>query len=304
MPLIVNSSTSNTPSSSGLIAHALEWLANGDKIALITLVSIEGNAPYPVGTQMLVNQNGDYLGQITGGCAEVALAEQAVNVIDSGKNVTQRYGLGSIFFDIQLPCGSGIDVYIDVQSKAEEYETLNQQLISRSVVDKVIKSECGLFTKTYQPNERLILFGQGPILISLAQLALTSGFEVICIPQKTDDANELKVLGVKATVLDEAQGEFRDYCDPFTGLVSLFHEHSYEMRFLQTALETDLFYIGALGSKQTQVNRLNALRDVGCEDAKLKRILGPVGLDIKAETPAQIAVSIMAQIIAQKPKLS
>ena len=141
MSLFINHANNQTPNSCGLISIALEWIDRGDKVALITLVNIEGNAPYPVGTQMLVNQKGEYRGQITGGCAEVALAEQAVAVISSGKNVTQRYGLDSPFFDIQLPCGSGIDVYIDALSTRANYQRISQSLSQRNIIQKSFKTE-------------------------------------------------------------------------------------------------------------------------------------------------------------------
>ena len=289
-----------------LIATAVEWLQRGDRIAMLTLVAIEGSAPYPIGSQMLVNQQGEYRGQITGGCVETALAEQAVIAINSGLDATHRYGLGSPFFDIQLPCGSGIDVFIDVSTELAQFTEIRSALDVRRPVQQemqqVLQSGQAAFTRTYYPNERLIIIGQGPIFASLAQLALLSGFEVICIAPDAGNIQRLTDLGIVANPIQTAVPDFTAYCDKFTALVSLFHEHDFETDVLRAALQTDLYYIGALGSQRTHAVRLQALRDQGIEGHSPDKIFGPVGIDLKAETPAQIAVSVLAQVIQKMPK--
>ena len=123
------------------------------------------------------------------------------------------------------------------------------------------------------------MFGQGPIVNSLRNLATRSGFDVLLF-----DHHELVNLA--------------SYCDQYTGLVSLFHEHDLEFDILSSALQSDLFYIGALGSKRTHETRLKQLSERGVEQEKLAKIHAPVGLDIGAITPQQIAVSIVAEMIA------
>ena len=285
-----------------LISNAIDYLIRGDQIALVTLVNIEGNAPYPVGSQMMVNQAGEYLGQITGGCAETALAEQAVTLIKQKTNTSQRYGLNSPFFDIQLPCGSGIDVYFDVEATLSIYQKINAQLQQRSVAQITLETETASFVKHFQPNERLIIFGQGPILTHLAELAISSGFEVLCVAQDYKSIEQLHSAGISACDLPTGQKTFIEYCDSYTALVSLFHEHDLETAILGTALEQPLFYIGALGSKLTHCRRIDALLKNGYEKSAIDKICGPIGMDIKAQTPAYIAISILAEIIGNMPK--
>jgi len=285
-----------------LISDAVRWMTAGDRVALLTLVAIEGSAPYPLGSQMLVNQRGEFLGQITGGCAEIALAEQAVKAITERQNCTQRYGLDSPFFDIQLPCGSGIDIFIDVATSLQHYQELERDLESRVQSTHHFDTQVGGFTKTYRPNERLIVLGQGPILECLCRLALASGFEVICIVQAANAIAPPEVQGLITSELQTGQSQFYDYCDDYTALVSLFHEHEYETQVLTNALASKAFYIGALGSRATQAKRLTALSGAGVDANQLERIHGPVGLDIQSETPAQIAISILAEIIQKMPK--
>lgn len=95
------------------LTHLIEWQNTGLKTALITLINVDGRSPYPVGTQMGVAENGDYCGYLTSGCAEKAIIQHALLAIKSQVTAVQRYGKGSPYFDIVLPCGSGIDVFID-----------------------------------------------------------------------------------------------------------------------------------------------------------------------------------------------
>lgn len=275
------------------VSRALRLLNAGKKIALVTLVHIEGNAPYPVGSQMLVSESGEFFGQITGGCAESAIADQAVEVIGKGENLTERYGLDSPYFDIQLPCGSGIDVFFDCQLSREYLLALETELNCRRSTTRSISS----IIKEYHPNARLLALGQGPILLKLALLALESGLEVVCVAQNDDTE---KLLQEEKLAYHRLDSDFTlsQACDDHTAIVSLFHEHDLETPLLNEALSTDVFYIGALGSKKTQQTRLDSLRAVGVAEPLLARIHGPVGIDIGANTPSQIAISILAEVIA------
>lgn len=293
----------NTPSQTSiLLSHAVKLMEHGERIALLTLVNIEGSAPYPVGAQMLVSERGESWGQITGGCAETALIEQAMLAIKENKNQTHRYGLNSLFMDIQLPCGSGIDVHFEVSNSLECYHQKVTQLIARQPAKLTLRTAKKPYTSHYLPCERLIVFGQGPILAHLAQQALACGFEVIVIVQDETDHIKLQKMGVHSATLQEAKGQYERFIDGYTAIVSLFHEHERETDILRHALASPAFYIGALGSKHTHAQRLSALKAAGFSDVELARIFGPVGMDINAATPSHIAISIIAQMIAQLPK--
>ena len=257
-----------------LITQAINYLERGFSIAMLTLIDIEGNAPYPVGSQVLVRDDGKFIGQITGGCAEQALVEQALSVIASGVNTVERYGVNSRFFDIQLPCGSGLDIEFDVESNLAFYKGISQALKQRKAVE--VSS-----VKTYYPTSRLLIFGQGPIISHLINFATEAGFEVFLFSHDNGSSYSLN-----------------NYCDQFSGLVSLFHEHDLEIDILTSVLSSKLFYIGALGSRRTHAARLDKLTLCGVSKHDLDRIHGPIGLDIGAITPSQIAVSIVAQVIA------
>ena len=285
---------------SNLISDAVRWLEAGHRIAMLTLVEIEGSAPYPVGTQMLVNETGDFIGQITGGCAEAALALQAIEAIKVAENSHQRYGLNSPFFDIRLPCGSGIDILFDVTTPLADYQVINEKLNNRRSVHISYPAPEGKLEKSFLPNERLIVCGQGPILVQLVALAQSAGFEVIALTHE----QALKPIdgGIHYADLDANRRQMVEHCDEFTAFVSLFHDHDYETDLLMSVLGSPLFYIGALGSQKTHQHRVDLLRDAGVDESMLQRVHGPVGLDIGAQTPAQIAVSILAELIKYLPK--
>ena len=278
-----------------IIALASTWAAS-QRVALVTLINIEGNAPYPVGAQMLVAESGQFAGQITGGCAEQAIADHAVVAIKEQVNGQERYGLDSRYFDIQLPCGSGIDVYFETGLDASEYLDMANRLAAREVIEWEIDAELGCFKKTFLPTPILVVAGQGPIVQALAKLAQLSGFAILIIAQNDATLDQCESAGLTAHRLDTIDLEDLP-TDPYCAFVSLFHEHDLETPLFTRLLPRNWFYFGALGSRRTQQKRCAELADNGVPAALIKKIHGPVGLNIGANTPEQIAVSTLAHVI-------
>jgi xanthine dehydrogenase accessory factor len=148
----------------------------------------------------------------------------------------------------------------------------------------------------------MLLLGQGPILLSLAKMALLTGFEVVCIGQHAEAVQQLSDNGIKAVELNKLDRGIAAYIDAFSAVVSLFHEHEHETQLLYSALQSHAFYIGALGSRRTQAQRIATIESLGVDRQKLERIHGPVGLNIGAQTPAQISISILAEVIDHLPR--
>jgi len=292
-----------------LIDTALSWSEQGLSTALVTLVAIEGNAPYPIGSQMLVSETSEFIGQITGGCAEVAIADQARLAIKTKQNATVRYGLDSPYFDIKLPCGSGVDVYFDVELSTEKLRQIHTQLSSRQVHVQSLNTKLGKVDKCYRPTPRLVVAGQGPIMQQLTELATRTGFDVACIAQNSATKTLLDTASFDSNSIESlteasAQQELIDTLDRYCAFVSVFHEHEFEVPLIQSALASRAFYIGALGSRKTHAARCEALSAEGVTQQQLNRVHGPVGLDIGANTPAQIAISILSQVIQQMNQTS
>ena len=285
-----------------LISTTLDFLAKKHQVALVTLCNIEGSAPYPLGTQMLVRDDGVFVGQITGGCAEQAIADQALVNLQSKTNGTQRFGLNSPYFDIQLPCGSGIDVLVDVETPIEEYKEIQSSLDARQEITKVLEFDAGSIVRKYLPNQRLVLVGQGPILMHAAKLSLATGFDVCCLAQDDRTLDYLRQHDLRASLMADTPTD-ESQIDRYTGVVSLFHEHELENDLLSLALKSEAFYIGALGSRRTHAQRCEQLiGQHGHDRQELERIHGPVGININAQSPSQIASAVVSQAIDELNK--
>jgi len=153
------------------------------------------------------------------------------------------------------------------------------------------------FVEVFNPSLRLILVGAVHIAQPLAQMAAVAGYDVSIVDPRASFATDTRFPGVK--LVDEWPDDALKKLDPDrrTAVVTLTHDPKLDDPALAVALKSDAFYIGSLGSRRTHATRLQRLKDMGFKDSELTRIHGPVGLDIEAITPAEIAVSILAQVI-------
>lgn len=297
------------------ILHA--WQSAGRKCALVTLIHIDGSAPRPPGSQMAVAEDGGFAGYITGGCAEAAIADEARAAIREGSNRTVRYGAGSPFVDIRLPCGSGIDVYIDAAPDAKDIARLVESTHARRKAAMVIDAErhktkiiapfdtvesalSDSFVRIYDPATRILLAGKGPVFSALARLAVAAGFEIAAMSPEKDRINALDGVSTFSRHMTRPDEPFPVAPDAWTAAALLFHEHEWEPPVLEKLLKTDCFYIGALGSRRTHAERCALLKERGVEQAAIERIRGPIGFDIGARTPAEIATATLAEIISAR----
>ncbi len=154
-----------------------------------------------------------------------------------------------------------------------------------------------LFVRVYSPEPRLVVVGAVHIAQSLIPLAQLAGFEVVVIDPRAAFLTAGKLAG--ATAIEEWPDDGMKLVKPDnrTAVVTLTHDPKLDDPALAAALRSPAFYIGALGSRKTHEKRLDRLRSEGFSDADLARIRGPVGLNINAISPAEIAVSIVAQVI-------
>jgi xanthine dehydrogenase accessory factor len=300
--------------SDNVLPFWLEKAKAGHEMCLATLVNIDGSAPRPLGSQIAIAGDGTALGFITGGCAEAAIIAEALQAIKAGENRLVRYGEGSPYKDIALPCGSGIDVYFDVTLNPETVEQISAQLAGREPThlridlggkeSRVVEgkkalpiADNGYFTKPYTPQFKLFIVGKGPVVPALAALADQASFDVeIASPETETLARIADTTGRKIHLkspTEYAPGSLDRWC---VG-VTLFHDHEWEPTILEHFLNSQCFYVGALGSRTTHATRLETLKATGIGADKLARLRGPVGLDIQASTPTEIAISILAEII-------
>ncbi|MSR13181.1 MAG: XdhC family protein [Gammaproteobacteria bacterium] len=289
------------------------WHQAGLKTALVTLFNTDGSTPRPLGSQMAIAENGDAVGNITGGCAEAAIIAEAQACMAAGQNRSLRYGAGSPYIDIRLPCGSGIDVYFDVnfsttdlarllaaeQSRRPAWLALdpNNHRIEVGIDTATPPSAPGLYLRAYPPITRLVLAGKGPALPILARLASAADFEVIALSPEPETLEATQAHAARTSPLTTPDAFHFNEFDRFTAFVSLFHEHEWEPPILRLALASDCFYVGALGSKRTHQERVEALRKLGVKESNIARIRAPVGLKLGGKNPPEIALAILAEIV-------
>lgn len=293
-----------------LIAEAIAFRAEGQRIALVTLIDNTGSSPRPLGSQMVVAEDGRSVGYLTGGCAESVIVEEATSAIAAASSRQIRLGVGSPYLDIRLPCGAGIDLYIDVAIADVRLGRIDDALRTREaialdtdpatgrhrvVADAVKALPKGAFRRWFIPRRRLLILGKGPNTPALAALAAASDHEVLALAPDRPTLDACRQAGIAVRPLTSPRAFVCLPTDRWTAAVLLFHEHEWEPALLAPLLGSDCFYVGALGSRTTHQHRVAQLAATGLE-AETPRIHAPVGLDIKAKTPTEIAISILAEI--------
>lgn len=156
-----------------------------------------------------------------------------------------------------------------------------------------------VFLRVYAPPVRLVIVGAVHVAQALAAMARASGFHVVVVDPRRAFATDERFPGTRLVHAwpDEALADLT--LDHRTAVVTLTHDPKLDDPALETALESPAFYVGALGSTRTHGRRLERLREAGVADPVLERIHGPVGLDIGARTPGEIAVSVLAEVVAE-----
>ncbi|MFF2324176.1 XdhC family protein [Agrobacterium sp. NPDC058088] len=293
-----------------VIDFAAERLLMGQRVALVTLVAIDGSSPRPLGAQMAVSETGDWTGYLSGGCVERAVVTEALDVLSAGQDRRVRYGKGSKYIDIQLPCGSAIELYFHVDFAPEAILSVSKNLQDRCSTSISIPSELNgkSITRVYTPARRLIVAGLGPAAVQLAMVASISGFETEL--HSPDQPTLAAVVNEKIRIHTLSIGRTPDFkADERTAFAFMFHDHEWERDLIPAALASGAFYIGALGSFRTHIKRIESLSALGFDRNVLDRISGPAGLLPARKSASDIAVSILAEIMQadaalQRPLIS
>jgi xanthine dehydrogenase accessory factor len=246
-------------------------------MALATVLATRRSAPRPVGSKLAVSEQGELAGSVSGGCVESEVAVAARDVLARGEPTVLTYGItdeqaGSV----GLPCGGEIDVGIE----------------------RVALSELDRLSEESAPN-RLVVFGAVDIAEALCRGAKELGWDTIVADPRATFATRERIASADELLVEWPEQVLeRIAVDEKTAVVVLTHEERFDVPALAGALRSDAFYVGAIGSRRTQEHRRERLLEEGLSQGDLNRLSGPTGLDLGAETPAETAVSILAEIIA------
>lgn len=295
------------------------WLKDKRKIALATVISTWGSAPRPVGGQMAIDQNGEIIGSVSGGCIEGAVITEGIKSLSDGKTRVKDYGISNdMAWEIGLACGGELKVLIQpLQIEDKIIFSLVESIRKREVIKLKINTKSGLrtidksmsqqsssfnqlmneFIHIIDPKPRLFIIGAVHIAQELIKLATIADFEIILIDPRDHFATEKRFPNCKIINdwPDNALSKFK--FDKATHLVTLTHDPKIDDPALIYSLKKNIGYVGSLGSKKTHKKRCERLSLLGFNQNDLNKIHGPIGLDIKAKNPAEIAISILGEII-------
>jgi xanthine dehydrogenase accessory factor len=296
-----------------LSAAIQRWRARGDRIALATVVATRRSAPRPVGSKLVVSERGKLLGSVSGGCVESDVAVQAAEVIADGAPRLLTYGIADEqAWSIGLPCGGEIDVFVerfDGELRDEPGVTLTvldgERAGERQVVpldafergpSRVLELDGAMvFADVVAPPPSLVVVGAVDTAEELCRAAKVLGWRTTVV-----DPRPALVTRERLPSPDELVTSWPDAleADEDTAVVVLTHEERLDVPALTAAFASPAFYVGAIGSRRTQEKRRVRLLDAGISEEQLDRLAGPAGLDLGAHTPAETAISILAEVLA------
>jgi len=307
--------------------QALDWHRQGKGAALATVVETWGSAPRRVGAMLAVSGDGDLAGSVSGGCVEGAVVTEAFDALESGKSTILTYGVSDDdAFAVGLACGGTIRILLqpiggDNGIPVETLEELCDARSKRTPVAHVVNTvdwtghvaqssvypdrfradrsgfeeDATTFVAIHNPPLRMAIVGAVHIAQALVPMARLAGYDPLIIDPRPAFASETRFPG--EDIRDAYPDEVLDgLLDTRTALVLLTHDPKIDDPALEIALRSDVFYIGALGSPRTHAKRVTRLQDKGFTDEEIARIHAPVGLNIGAAGPAEIAVATLAQV--------
>lgn len=299
------------------------WRGQGLHAVLATVVHTWGSSPRPVGAMMALCENGQTVGSVSGGCIEDDLLQRYAHAGHDGWTQAPQRVIYGVTADeahrFGLPCGGTLELVLEFDPDATLLHQLTVQLHTGALVRRSLDLSTGTVTlsSTVAPEElrldatalhnvlgpgyRMLLIGAGALAEYLATMAIFNGFVVtICDPRQEYMAS-MQIQGVQRTheMPDDAVIRFKP--DLRSCIITLSHDPKLDDMALLEAMQSQAFYVGAIGShRNAQSRRQRMQQHFDVDDATLDRLHSPAGLRIGSKTPAEIAVSIMAQVIACK----
>jgi len=252
-----------------VLKEALRKIDKGETITLVTIIEAKGSTPGRVGAKMLVNKDGLVAGTIGGGIIEAKVIKKAKEAIKEGKGNVLAYHLTKeeAARDEEAICGGDIKVFIDV----------------------------------LKPREEILIFGAGHIAMSLSKLAKIVGFRVTVIDERKEFANQERFPEADQIItkkVSEALSNIKITSSYYIVIVTKGHLQDEEV--LNLVIQSNASYIGMIGSSKKNAAVFQHLREKGVREERINKVYSPIGINIGAQTPEEIAVSIIAEIIKIK----
>lgn len=323
------------------LAAARTWLAAGRPVALATVIDTWGSALVRAGGQMAIAGPDEFQGSVSGGPAEEQVIAAALDVIANGRPQLLKFGIEDDAAQrAGLACGGQIRIHVarldpnadrDLVDRLTAALAQRQRLVtrlgladgSRTILDgddlndpeiadalrrgrSAVDASGETFLHVLAPAPRIIIVGATEIAQHLTSMAIASGYDVTVIDPRAGYANSNRFPGALLLSKPPSEAMMAAVLDSYTAVVTLTHVDQIDDDALTIALKSSCRYIGSLGSRRTHAKRVARLQAAGFSDGDFARIHAPVGMNIAAETPGEIATSILAEIIAafRKPQQS
>ncbi|ALO46010.1 XdhC family protein [Pseudohongiella spirulinae] len=310
-----------------IINRVAQWLREDKTVWLCTILKTWGSSPRPEGAMMACTLDGELIGSISGGCIEEDFLQQLRDgslkerYLDDRRPFIVHYGVSAEEqARLRLPCGGQLHVLVEYLEPHEANRAVfneidsalnNHQRISRLVdlhsgrvstreqsSDDAVVFDDKTMLHSLSPRYKLLLLGAGDVARHVAELALAMDYEVTLCDPRPSYLDNWQVDGVK-TSPDLPDDLVRDqFSDAYSGIVALAHDPRVDDMALMEALQTPAFYVGAMGSDRTSASRRQRLPELGLNEEQISRLHAPIGLQIGSKTPAEIAISILAEITA------
>ena len=300
-----------------VLAQARDWKKQGHPVWLVTVIETWGSAPRPPGALLALRGDGLVVGSVSGGCIEDDLIERVRHGERVGKPSLINYGVSKEEASrFGLPCGGNLRLvqepladsgWIDeVLTRTARHELVARRLdlqtgavmIEPASRGEVFSFDGNTLRALFGPRWRLLIIGAGQLSRVTAQMALALDFEVICCDPREEYhlTWDIPNTTFSKTMPDDLVLEL--HLDPHSAVIAVTHDPKLDDMALLEALKSPAFYVGALGSRVNTATRKERLKLFDLSQAEIDRLHGPIGLDLGSRTPAEIAVSIVAEIVA------
>ena len=325
-----------------ILEKAISWINSDKKVALVTVINTWGSSPFQTGSKMIVSDNGNFLGSVSGGCIETHVIEECKKLLKDNilfKKIEFEV-LDENAWNVGLACGGKITVYLEIikieilkeiiktKSSKKKFAVLTNLLNSKTEIFvvgsklsedfKIYKKEIenfynlkkngiiegtNLFIQNYILPVEVIIVGAVHISQYLVDFLKNLNFIITIIDPRKYFIKKQDFSNVK--IINEWPNKILKNLQTETdiALITLTHDPKIDDPALQYALKEKFFYIGALGSKKTHENRCQRLKKVGFTKEEIGRIHSPIGIKLGGKTAPEIALSIVAQLVNERHKL-
>jgi xanthine dehydrogenase accessory factor len=307
-----------------VLRSAEAWRKAGHRVTFGTIVRTWGSAPRPVGALVVIRDDGQVVGSVSGGCVEDDLIDK-VRAGGVAKDKPQLITYGVTNEEATrwgLPCGGTLELVMEPVTEKSAFgellETISKQQLVRRRLDMdtgrvalssgtwkdVLEFDGRVLTTVHGPRWRLVLIGAGQLTRYLAEMAHMLDYHVLVIDPREEYAGGWDLAGVP---LDRGMPDdvvAAANLDGHSAVVALTHDPKLDDLALMEALKSPAFYVGAIGSKKNNDARRLRLREFELSEGEIARLRGPVGLYIGSKTPPEIAVAILAEMTAVRHGVS